>query len=150
MAGTLEIVFEIPRLTLLSEGEKTTEELQGHVGMSVQKLVYTSGAINVWDLPAAEPAIHGTLDLQGTIPIARCRIPIPAADEMALYRCAIMKTGATLDAQGKVRDPNPHATEEEWLLCVVAKHDGQPSASRADNKSIPGVQYVIIPVTAEP
>jgi hypothetical protein len=148
MAESFQIAFEIPKLSLLS-GMVAQENIGDQVELRVQKLTYQPGDTDLWHLPAAQAAVTGTLDVQGAIPVLRCAIPMPAPQEVALYRCTILKTGTALDAEGKVRDSKLHPTEEELLFFMVADANGQHTPRFVDNGIIPGVQCVVIPATGE-
>lgn len=151
MAETLEIAFEIPQLSLVNSPSAFHAHSHDQVGLSVQQLTYHRGDTDLWRLPAAQPALPDSMDVQSPIPLLRCHIPIPAPGEVALYRCSILKTGTTLDAEGQRRDDHLHATEEELLFLVISEAPaGQDASSVVDNHLILGAHSIVIPVPGKP
>jgi hypothetical protein len=148
LTQSLEMLVEIPALSVLLGSATMPYVTAEQVAVSVQKLDYQPDAADVWNLPSEQPTIAGALDLEGTVPVMRCTLPLPEPGEVALYRVAILKTGASLDAEGKSRAQQLLPTEEELLLFVVgaAEGEGQRGTPEADQRLIPGIQRVIVPL----
>ena len=113
--------------------------------VNVQKLMYQPDAPDIWNLPAEQPDIAGALDLEGAVPLMRCTLPLPEPGEVALYRVTVLKTGATLDSEGKTRADQLLPTEEELLFFVVGASEGDPGSQEAQNRLVPGIQRIVVP-----
>lgn len=148
LTDSLDVLVEIPALSLLVDGDAAPSVTSGQVAVTVQKLAYQPGATDVWNLPAEQPAIAGALDLEAAVPLMRCAIPLPRPGEAALYRVTILKTGASLDAEGKTRAEQLLPTEEELLFLVIGASEGQSDVPEAHERLIPGVQRVVVPLDA--
>lgn len=145
MADSLEILVEIPSLALLAGSASASDISDAQTTVHVQKLDYHPDAPDVWNLPAAAPAIVGALDTQGAIPLIRCALPLPAPNEVALYRITMLKAGTARDTQGLIRNDQLLPTEEELLFFVIGAADGSQIAPDALPRIIPGVQCVVVP-----
>ena len=144
---SLEVLVEIPALALLL-GEATTPRVTSEqVGVNVEKLAYHPGVSDVWNLPAEQPALAGMLDLDGAVPLMRCTLPLPAPEEVALYRVTILKTGAALDAEGKTHAQQLLPTEEELLFFVIGAAEANQGLPEAARHLVPGIQCVVVPVS---
>ena len=149
MADSLEVLVEIPALSLLADHATTSNMASGQVAVIVQKLVYQPDAADVWNLPAEQSSITGTLDFDGGVPLMRCTLPLPEPGEAVLYRVTVLKTGAALDSQGKTRAEQLLPTEEELLLLVIGSAEGHQSSLEAHERLIPGIQRVVVPMPAQ-
>ncbi|HKT39687.1 MAG TPA: hypothetical protein VJR48_15025 [Ktedonobacterales bacterium] len=149
MTDSLDVLVEIPALSWLVDGAAAPSVTSGHVAVTVERLAYQPGAADVWNLPAEQPALTGTLDVEGAVPLMRCAIPLPKPGEVALYRVTILKTGASLDAQGKTRAERLLPTEEELVFFVIGASEGQPGVPETHERLIPGIQRVVVPLTAQ-
>lgn len=149
MADSLDVLIEIPALSLLADHTTASNMTTEQVAVTVQRLVYQPDAADVWNLPAEQPSITGTLDLDGGVPQMRCTLPLPEPGEAALYRVTVLKTGAALDSQGKTRAEKLLPTEEELLLFVIGSAEGHQSSLEAHERLIPGIQRVVVPIPAQ-
>lgn len=148
LTDSLDLRVEIPALSWLVDGVAAPSVTSGQVAVTVEKLAYQPGAADVWNLPAEQPGIAGELDGSGAVPLMRCAIPLPRPGEAALYRVTILKTGASLDAQGETRAEQLLPTEEELLFFVIDTTEGQPEIPEAHERLIPGIQRVVVPLAA--
>jgi hypothetical protein len=152
VATTIDVFIEIPTLALLAGGIAAAELTGDHVAAHIQKLAFQPDTLDatIWDLPAVGPEIIGALDLSARTdvpPRIRCAVPSPEPGEVALYRVAILKSGVTLDSEGKRRDQQLHPTEEDLLFFVVNAVDEQArlQSTQSTSRLVPGVQRVVIP-----
>lgn len=149
MTNSLEVVVEIPALSLLLENAIASKVTSEQVAVDVQKLVFQPDAADIWNLPAEQPAIAGTLDLEGAVPQMRCALPLPQPGEVALYRVTILKAGVALDAQGKTRAAHLLPTEEELLFFVIGASEEQHGFPEAHKRLIPGIQCVVVATSTQ-
>jgi len=145
LADSLEILVEIPSLALLAGGATATDMSEAQTAVHVQKLNYHPDAPDIWNLPAAAPVIVGALDTQGAVPLIRCALPLPAPEEVALYRITLLKAGTAHDTQGQIRNEQLLPTEEELLFFVIGADQGASASLDALTHIVPGIQYVVVP-----
>lgn len=145
MTTSLEVLVDIPVLSLLLSDATAPHVTSEQVAVNVRKLAYSPGAADVWNLPAEQPDITGTLDLEDSVPRMRCALPWPTSGEVALYLVTILKTGLALDEKGKTRAPQLLPTEEELLFFVLGASDGSQVSADMQKQLIPGIQYVVVP-----
>ncbi len=150
-AVLLTLLVDLPALTWLADPDATPAFTEQQVAVTAEKLTYqpdtmaTRGVADVWNLAAEAPAIHGALEWDGPAPRMRCPLPAPTAGEVALYRITILKTGVTLDTEGKERADHLLPTEEELFFFVIGARDDGSLPADIDQPLLPGVQYVVIP-----
>jgi len=145
LANVLDMRVELPALAWLADSAAAPYVTTEQVAVTAQKLTYQPGVDDVWNLPAAEPAIIGALEWEDGAALMRCALPLPPSGEAALYRVTVLKTGATLDAEGKTRADQLLPTEEELLFFLVSAAEGGEIPLAVSQRLVPGVQCVIVP-----
>ncbi|HEV2235769.1 MAG TPA: hypothetical protein VGR57_03825 [Ktedonobacterales bacterium] len=146
MPNLFELRVEIPLLSWLVDPASPPAITSEQVAVNVRKLVYAPDATDVWNLPVAPPDYAGRLTWEGQVPVMTCALPMPTPGEAVLYHVVILKTGATLDAEGKTRAAQLLPTEEELLFCVIGAPEVPARGPQPPQGFTPGIQTIVIPL----